>query len=378
MTRRIAAGHVLACAILLLLGTAPAGAYEAPDPGGNPHARVPVPPPGRFFGANDNMLFVSDGLGPTRKLELVEAMGGNVARTSLDWRLLEPIRDIWNAAVFLQARRFYRRALRRDIRPLFTLVSSPRWARVSCRELLSWTCVAPPQRRWDEEWAEFAAEVARRFPRAIIEVWNEPNFRAYWGARSGPDPQRFAELQTIAYRAIKDVRPRTVVLAGGFSNIQRTGRFSIGLRDFLTGAYAARPSIKGHMDMLAFHPYPYSAHLGADSRFAETFADVRGVRRAFHDRSTPLFVTELGVSTAPPEDLRPREQASTLLAAYRRTMTMRDVRGIVVHRLVEPRETNEIEWELGMALTLYGANPPHPRVAYCRFVRLAGNNYPRC
>jgi hypothetical protein len=186
----------------------------------------------------------------------------------------------------------------------------------------------------DDDWAEYVAEVARRFPQAMIEIWNSANFQYYW--ESGADPERFAELLAVAYDAIKGESPSTMVLAGGLSNNQGVGEGSMALSEYLDRAYAASPSIKGHMDAISFHPYPQSSHLGANTLFAKSFHDVRSMREK-HGDTTPIFVTKTGVSSGFPERLDEESRASTMIAAYRRIMTMPDVIGVAFHRLAEPQ-----------------------------------------
>jgi hypothetical protein len=115
------------------------------------------------------------------------------------------------------------------------------------------------------------------------------------------------------------------------------------LRRYLDAAYSATPSIAGHMDALSFHPHPGGSGLGANTLFAKSFADVRVVKAANGDPLTPLFVSEVGVSTGNPEAVTETEQAETLLALYRRAMTMGDVLGVVFHRLIEPADVTQDE-----------------------------------
>jgi hypothetical protein len=64
--------------------------------------------------------------------------------------------------------------------------------------------------------------------------------------------------------------------------------------------------------------------------------------------------------------------------AYEKIRRMRDVRGLIFHRLVEPKQTSTSAWEWGMGFVRYGRIPPRPRPVYCRFVAISGQHYAPC
>lgn len=379
VARRIA----LAAACILLL---PAVASGAPNPGGNETKIVSVPPPsGKFFGFNEGMLNGAHGYTPAEHVALAWWAGANVVRTGLDWNFIEPTQDGDTEEHWQPATELYDAAVAAGLKPVFILGFAPEWARDPggyARDC-DWWCPFvqfPPSRSMDGEWAEFVSEAARRFPKAMFEIWNEPNFVGFW--ESGPDPQRYAELLAIAYDAIK-ARNRTIKVLGGALSIQeQTDQNGMAMGEFLTQAYDAEPSIRTKMDFLSFHPFPYSATLWSkqnqDTLFARAFASLRAARNAAGDSTRKLFITELGVSTGPPESLTEAQQADTLTRAYRRTMTMGDVRGIVMHRMIEPADWTQDPWELGTGWLRFGPFAPQPRPVYCTFSKMAGRNYGHC
>jgi len=336
----------------------------------------PVLPAGhQYLGLNDQMLYGTDGIPPEQKADLVRTFGGDALRTSLDWGTVEPQRGQWDEPALIHVTNLYEWSLARGIRPIFDLINAPSWAGVQCPG----DCVSPPRESMNWAWASYVAEMARRYPQAMFEIWNEPNLKSYWGVPGGPDPQRFAELNAIAYRAIKAVDPAIPVLMGGLArNTDSIPGRKIALGRFLRRVYRARPSIEGHMDALAFHIYPRGTDLGPGSNFAKAFSTVRKVRARFNDARTPLFVTELGLSTGPPDSVTQAQQSATLLRAYKKMGRMPDVRGLIFHRLVEPKQTSTSEWEWGMGFLRYGLEPPRPRPVYCRFVALSGQHYAPC
>jgi hypothetical protein len=376
------AGAIAALAMLVAPARTNAAAYAAPDPGGDESAHVPLPPPGKALGFNESVWGVADEVSPADFVEIVATAGGNVIRTNLDWRHAEPARDLWSPVWWSRWRQLYDAALARGVTPLFIIGMAPPWAweerQADCDELrpLFGGCELPPAdtEAMNEEWAEYSAEVAHRFPRAMIEVWNEPNLTAFW--ETGADPARFAELQVAAHEAIEAESPMTQVISGGLVNVLVSDAAGMRADEFLDGAYAASPSIAGHMDAIGIHPYPYDDGFGADTLFALSLQQVRGARSLHGDAATPLFLTEVGVSTGPPELHSEEQRAGASLRLYRRAMTMPDVAGVVLHRLVEQRGANP--WELGSAWLRNGGPPLEPKPVYCTFVQQAGNSYPLC
>ncbi|MGI9021618.1 MAG: hypothetical protein ACR2G3_13035 [Solirubrobacterales bacterium] len=357
----------------------------APDPGGDEAARVPLPPPGVPFGFNENPTV--DGI-PQGELEQLALRAGATARRfPLDWRLLEPARDAWDEAWWGRYEKAYRAILAAGMTPVINFGFAPVWAREpgapqACTDPN--LCRYPPAPAMDAEWAEFSAEVARRFPEAVLEVWNEPNLAIFW--RPTPDPERFGELMAIAHRQIKRADPSITVLAGGLAPnpepsgpLGPDGPVAISLSEFLDRAYEAEPGIAGRMDALSFHPYPYGAALGAGTLFAQAFADAREVTARHGDAGIELWVTETGIPTSgQPYAVTEAEQADLLLRLYRRLATMPDVGAILIHRLLPPPALPPGSSEPGHALLRAGPPPVAPKPAFCALAAEAGNPYPGC
>lgn len=387
-------GLMCAFALLAALGAAPAVATHTPppalpDPGGDENANVPIPPPsGKYLGMNDDTTAPGTGYAAQDWISLTQTMGGNAIRGLLDWRRIERQRNQDTDVTWDPYTAFYNQALTAELTPIFILAFAPCWAREAVYALACLTQPVPaggeypPARSFNGEWLQFAAEAARRYPAAIFEIWNEPNLPEYW--ESGPDPQRFAELQAIAYDAIKSVRPNALVLAGGFASEDVTvpgGK--IAQYEFVKRAYAATPSIKGKMDAISFHPYPNDPDLsgpgphpplGMNSKFARDFHDIRTAQAEANDEGSELFLTETGLSighTVPNEAL----QSDGNLRVYRKTMTMDDVIGVVFHRIIARADLGFPE--PGFAWLLPGP-PLDPRTVFCTFTGLAGNSYTGC
>jgi len=341
-----------------------------------------------YLGFNEDAVAGAHGVSPDHYAGLVRVIGGNAIRTNLDWRLAEPDLDDWAEGWWSHWRELYDAALARGVVPVFVIGFAPPWAAdpaVECEppfglplvHVPKRTCEMPPRPTMDVEWAEFAAEAARRFPRATLEVWNEPNTDDFW--RPAPDPDRYAELLTLAYHAIKAVSPSTEVVSGGLLNVRRTDplKGEVSVREFLSIAYGGLPSIEGSADYIGLHPYPVGAAVGPRSRFRRAFGDLRSVRDAHGDK-TPILVTETGVSTADLIAARERRQATAIARIHAATAAMPDVAGVLYHRVVEPRDSTRNPREHGYAWLRFGDSPLAPRPVFCRFADAAGRGYPGC
>ena len=366
----------LAAAAALIAGCG--GDEQGPAPGSRAEQEQPTE---LRIGFNEDFLGRVHGLSAKEKVRLVRNAGGTMLRTSLDWRSLEPVRDRWEDSAWIAAAELYDVALRHGVTPIFVIGFAPDWAREAGGECgpgsgPGWgTCELPPRRTMDLHWAEYASEVARRFPEAIIEVWNEPNLTAFWD--SGPQPERYADLFMLAERAVRAVAPETPVILAGLIEVKDPEE-GMPIGTFLRRTYRARPQIAERADGINLQPYPGGTDLGPGSAFERAFDRVRAIRDEFGLRSTPLYVTEVGVSTAGKEGVTATQQALTMRRVLERVRAMPEVRALLFHRLLSPGDTTDNPWELGVSWLLPGSYPPPPRPVYCAFVDLAERLYPGC
>jgi hypothetical protein len=373
-------------AVGALASLAHAGPFPGvPDPGGQEDSPVPVPPPGKFFGYHENSFDLADhGWSSEQVASIVAGGGANAHRFNLDWWNVEPSHDRWSEAGWAKYDRFYDALVAKGIRPLITLGGTPPWARPvpgqNCG--IRRGCEWPPAPWANEEWAEFAAEVARRFPQAVaIEIWNEPNLEGFW--KPAPNPVRWAQLVSIAYPAIKSVSPGIRVLAGGLSPAQTpqynlAGQFThYPMREFLEAAYRASPSIKGSMDAISFHMVFNTLDYGAESLWAKLFADIRSTAQSFGDRGRTLWVSEDALTTSGPQAVSEADQADGLLRQYRRLMTMPDVGGVLIHTLGDRVELAPTSAGFGQGV-VESWSPWNPKLAFCTFAEMSPAPYSGC
>jgi hypothetical protein len=335
----------LLCSALLTLAAAPA--CNAP-----------------YFGYNDAAALYGQ-VEPDAAAAAAARTGATSVRLTVDWRIVEATPG---ARDFSAYDRLYEAAHRRGQWPLLVLAFAPPWARdpAACPGVAD--CTAPPSPAHDGAWAAFAAAVASRYPRlAGIEVWNEPNLRAFWGG--GVDPARYTRLLTLAHDAIGAVAPQTPVVAAGLAAYAGEAGTGPGLptADFLRGMYAA--GALGHYDGLALHPY-------SDLQLWYGYRAITVVKeaQAAHGDRAPLWFTELNAVPRGGEPVTGADRARYLDHVLGRLRSRADARGVYVHTLFEPATAAPGSPDRAFGLISAGGRPTP---AYCALAGEAACAPPR-
>jgi len=123
------------------------------------------------------------------------------------------------------------------------------------------------------------------------QIWNEPNLVNYFTA--SPKVPSYAELLRISDDAIKAADPHAqVVLAGlpGFAATTGPTAWQF-LRQLLD-----QPGVNGAFDVVALHPYSRDV-----SELGRQIQKVRTVMADNGDSAKPLWLTELGWGSEPPD-----------------------------------------------------------------------------
>ena len=131
---------------------------------------------------------------------------------------------------------------------------------------------------------------ARAVPQPIQswQIWNEPNLKKYFAPY--PSAQTYARLLAISHDAIHSVDPQArIVLAG------MPGHGDVKAWDFLNRLYSVA-GVKSKFDAAALHPYARDL-----DRQRQEIQRFRGVMKNRGDQATPLWLTELGWGSAPPD-----------------------------------------------------------------------------
>lgn len=255
----------------------PAASGVAPPPAGVSHARAPS----RRFGAVAHLLW-GDTQTALRDLDALAAAGLGVVRFDVSWRNMEPEPGRIDGLDRLDA--VVAAIAERGMRPIVTVIETPAWAN---GDRGPWT---PPED--PASYARFVATLAGRYATVTDiawEIWNEPNDAAFW--EPAPDPRAYAELLAAAASAIRAADPGATVLGGSIL---------YGDAAYLQALYDA--GARGTFDGLAVHPYARGRPPGDTTdryhSFAGALDDLRGVMVANGDAMTPMWITEVGWTTA--------------------------------------------------------------------------------
>jgi GH35 family endo-1,4-beta-xylanase len=249
-------------------------------------------------------------------LRLASEAGFDAVVQVFSWFEMEPTRQEWHWEVpdfVVRAAEHYGLDL------IVRLDSLPAWAAEEA--------AAGQFANLSDDYAAFAGWVAQRYRGQIrgYIVWNEPNLAKEWGGRR-PDPAAYTELLRRAYEAIKAADPEAWVVSAGLAPTNHQDAEAMDDRAFLEAMYQAGAG--AYFDVLGAHPYgfayppddPRGAHDGLN---LARLLDLREIMEAHGDGDKPIWVTELGWTTAGVGEgswltVTPQQQADYLTGAWRR------------------------------------------------------------
>ena len=249
-------------------------------------------------------------------LRLASEAGFDAVVQVFSWFEMEPTRQEWHweyPDFVVRAAEHY------DLDLIVRLDSLPAWAAEEA--------AAGQFDSLSDDYAAFAGWVAQRYQRQIrgCVVWNEPNLAREWGGRR-PDPAAYTELLRRAYEAIKAADPEAWVVSAGLAPTNHQDAEAMDDRGFLEAMYQAGAG--AYFDALGAHPYgfayPPDAPRGAhDGLNLARLLDLREIMEAHGDGDKPIWVTELGWTTAGVGEgswltVTPQQQADYLTGAWRR------------------------------------------------------------
>jgi polysaccharide biosynthesis protein PslG len=236
-------------------GVAPAGAKR---PGASSSAQVPPGPQPPFY---PDFFGVSAGAEITklpdakfdREMNLMHHIGVHWLRAVFPWALVQsqdadPDDEEW---AYVDRLVNFANALGMQIDAIVD--NAPAWAQVTPTHV---DCTNQPN--FDiNAYANFAAEVAARYPTSLvsaIELENAPNLPGTWTV---PDACDYTRLMQASYPAIKAANPTVTVLTGGLGaqNAIRKGVQTIAGETFFSQMYDF--GAQGYFDALSWHPYSY-------------------------------------------------------------------------------------------------------------------------
>jgi hypothetical protein len=213
-----------------------------------------------------------------------------------------------------------------------------------------------PDPAYYDAWQAFVKAVARRYPQAVIEGPNEPDWVWDQGWPGWVDASTAAEIQCKLFQAVRSVDSRTVLSMGmGYDpNYWDT---------FIASAH-------GCYDAFSFQPYPTGTSYGDDTYFgpgsgeAVMFARLRATRSAVGDTS-PIWISETGFGNADPTGSQKYADAARRL--YNRLSTMSDVATVIFNTL---RDTGDNFGFFTAAWT--------PKLSACYFIVKHGGSFTGC
>jgi hypothetical protein len=194
------------------------------------------------------------------------------------------------------------RTLAAGMQPLLSVYSAPRWARVK----------GPSPNPGDV--GAFMTALARRYagvlarprdgmvlPRVrLFQLWNEPNIRDYLD--QGDGAAHYRQMMLAAHPAVHSVHEDNLLVAGGLGPFAGPGgRYGVHPLSFMREVLSEDVPV----DVWSVHPYTS----GPPARRAGSRGDVsvgdlpevrRILRRTGHGR-VPLWITEFGWDSAPPD-----------------------------------------------------------------------------
>ncbi len=195
---------------------------------------------------------------------------------------------------------------------LWVVTSAPCWATDLACSGPGRPSLAPRPEHFDE-YAAFVTEVAERYPDAVgIEVWNEPNIPNFW--RTDPDAATYRALLTETAEAVHESGSDVPVVMAGPSPTTEEQAIAdpqkIPFLEFIEEVMSGpdRPDV----DAIGVHPY--SLLQSASDPTAETIRLYEEARDAAERAApgVPVWVTEVGLTTAGRSAVSPEEQASGL------------------------------------------------------------------
>lgn len=324
--RCLAAAVVGVLAIML----APAGASAKPPTGtGNP-AGATVP-----WGFNEDWGWSNGAFAGAQMANLHMQKAGAIMPDSLSanrfhvqWAYIEGVRGTYNWSM---SDAQYAAMQKYTKKPIMLIHRAPVWARdpaATCPSGGTEQCMYPPLPQFDADWKAFVRAAVTRYPNVrAIEVWNEPNIATFWAPAA--DPIRYAAVLKAAYDGVRAAGSKAPVLTGGLYPAN-TINGNVSAKEFLGQVYATAGA--GVFDGIGSHPYAHQ-EVYVD-RMRTRLDALRAVRDQYGDSATPLWITEVGISSEATSGVGLDRQGDVLAELYR-SIAGQDVRSFVIHRLYD-------------------------------------------
>lgn len=379
-----------------LLNRCPPPPPPAPDPGGSEEPNQPVPPPGKAFGFNHGYQPPGDEA-PDASLAAMRALRVTHLRYAVNWanvaagrsgeavrsEFREPIGTAPESSWLARLDQTYLDLRANGITPVLMTFDAPLWASTfyKCNDPIyqathssacpvGWTnndLAHFPHPDFYAEFREFVVAVARRYPDAIIEGHNEPDYAWRVNRPNKVNPTTAGEIQCELYQAVRSVDQRPVLSMSPIQPGYATG--------FIARANGCYTGYSFHAYAELIDPADPNDSFGEGSDLAQLFADLRSARSAGGD-SAPIWITETGYTFPPDRNLEDTMAYSTR-RLYNKLITMPDVGGVLFHTLRDGFEEgltrSDRRWHWG-----FNYDDWTPKGRMCTFVAMAGTSHPGC
>jgi hypothetical protein len=317
-------------ASVLALLLAPAGASAKPPTATGSPGGPSVP-----WGFNEDWGWSNGAFSGAQTANLHMQKAGAIMPDSLSanrfhvqWAYVEGVRGTYNWSM---SDAQYAAMQKYTKKPIMLLYRAPVWARDparTCAQGGDELCIYPPLPQYDSDWKAFVKAAVTRYPNVrAIEVWNEPNIATFWSPAA--DPSRYAAIVSAAHDAVRAAGSKAPVLTGGLYPANTTGG-NVAAKEFLGQVYATGGA--GAFEGIGSHPYAHQAPY-VDRMWTRLDA-LRAVRDQYGDSATPLWITEVGISSDATSGVGLDQQADVLAELYH-SIEGRDVRSFVIHRLYD-------------------------------------------
>jgi hypothetical protein len=348
---------VLAAALTTLLSTATAPATHLTATGSPGGPTVP-------WGFNEDWGWAPGQFSADLANRHMQKAGGimpdslSANRFHVQWADVERLRGKYD---WTRTDRVYEAMQRHTALPVMLLYNAPAWARDPAATCPSANpCAYPPLAKNDHRWKQFVQAAVSRYRNVrAIEIWNEANIGRFWAPAA--DPTRYSTILRMAHEGAVAAKSTAPVLVGGLIPTGTNGT-NVSASEFLRQVYANAGAAA--FEGIASHPYPHQAP------FVQTMWKrldaLRAVRDGRGDSATPLWITEVGVSTDPASGV-PLDQQGDLLVELYRSIEAHDVNSFVIHRLHDIGSEGSYWNQTGV---LYPDLTPKP--AYCDLGALIG------
>jgi hypothetical protein len=265
-----------------------------------------------YFGISQSREFDARDLGGTvvngvRQKDGMDDARIRTSRFLLQWRTVQGVQGTWN---WRQPDRIIGGLAAHGIRGLPFAWGCPRWvcpgpsrpptetpfARTAWQNFLK-AAVArygPGGTYWRTNglYKQQYGANATPWPITAWQVWNEPNLQKYFnpGQTTGHGIQKYAQLVKISHAAIRSRDPQARIVLAGMLGYGKPLAW-----DFLKGLYRVA-GFKSYFDFAALHPY--AEHL---YQLRSQIVKLRTVMANYGDSATPLWLSEFGWGSAPPD-----------------------------------------------------------------------------